>query len=107
MNSGMQKETQLRSLCERLLQTTLSTLSRRPLPASGHQAVSDLYNAVDAYTEAVLHNQRADARVAIEKLAVEALRVVASYELPTSGNVGIDKVRVESLPYRQSVESGV
>jgi hypothetical protein len=91
----MRKESQLRALSERVLQATLSTLVRRPIPSSAHQAAADLYNAVDTYADAVKNNQLLAARAAIEKLAVETMRVLIGYEAPAQ-DVGIDQVKVES-----------
>lgn len=98
----MQQETNMRSLCENLLQATQSILSRRGLPLSGHEAASSLYDVVDEYTQAVIHNQRAQAKAAAQKVAVEALRVYLSYELPkeAQNKVHVDKVSVSNRSER-------
>jgi len=91
----MSKEPQMRALAEHVLQSTLATLPRRPLPISAHQAAAELYDAVDRYTDAINNNQHAAAKAAAEKLAVETFRVLASYELPRVP-AGIDRVHVEN-----------
>jgi len=98
----MQQETNIRSLCENLLQATQSIISRRGLPVSGHEAASTLYDAVDEYTQAVIHNQRGNAKAAAQKVAVEALRVYLGYELPkdAQNEVHIDNVSVKSRSQR-------
>lgn len=90
----MQKtQSHLRSLSERVLNGTLATLTRRPLPVSAHQAAADLYNAVDRYTDAVNHNQLSAAKSAAEKMAVEAMRVLVGYSLPAIPG-SVDNVHV-------------
>ena len=69
----MRTESELRALAERVVQSTLSTLPRRPLVISAHQAAEELYNAVDRYMEAVSANQLTAAKNAAERLAVEAM----------------------------------
>jgi hypothetical protein len=96
----MQKESFLRSLCERLIQSVLATMPRRPL-SSAHQAAANLYDAVDRYTEAVDRNQPQTARAAAERLAVESLRVLMAYELPQT-SVTIDNARVENISAAQN-----
>lgn len=93
----MPKEAQLRNLSERVMQATLATLPRRPLPVSAHQAAEELYNAVDRYMDAVNANQLAAARQAAERLAVEALRVMIGYEMPQVPN-NVERVKVENAP---------
>ena len=92
----MQKDVQLRTLSERVLQSTLSTLARRPLPTSGHQAAAELYDAVDRYTDAVNSNNLSAAHRAAEKLAAESMRVLAGYEMNAAPE-GIDRVHVENV----------
>lgn len=91
----MPNETQLRALCDRVMQSTLSTLPRRPLPVSAHQAAEELYNAVDRYMDAVNTNQLAQAKQAAERMAVEALRVLVGYELPQAPDY-LERVKVEA-----------
>lgn len=91
----MQRETKLRALSERILQSTLSTLPRRPLPVSAHQAAEDLYDALDRYAAAISANQQSAAKAAIERLNVEAMRVLIGYELPQAPSF-IDNVRVDN-----------
>jgi hypothetical protein len=91
----MPKESQMRLLSEKLLNATMASLAKRPLPSTGHQAAQDLYNALDLYTDAINHNQQAAAKSAIEKLAVETLRVAAAYDMPAAPS-GVDSVRVEN-----------
>jgi len=87
----------MRTLSDRVLQATLSTLPRRPLPVSAHQAAEELYNAVDRYMDAVMANNQPRAKAAAERLALEAMRVLVSYELPAAPNY-LHNVRVESIP---------
>ncbi len=93
---GMIREMQIRALVEKVVQSLLSTLPRRPLPASAHQAAAELYEAIDRYVGAASLNQTQGCRNAAESLAVEALRVLMGYELP-SAPAGVDRVRVESV----------
>ena len=92
----MQKETQMRALSERVLQSTLTSMAKRPLPVSGHQAAADLYDAVDRYTDAVNANNLPAAHKAALKLATEALRVLTGYEIPATPS-GVDRVHVENI----------
>lgn len=91
----MPKESQLRTIAERVVQSTLSTLPRRPLPVSAHQAAEELYHAVDRYMDAVNANHMTHARQAAERLAVEAMRVMVGYELPMTPE-WVEKTRVEN-----------
>ena len=91
----MSKETQLRSIFERILPSTLASFEQRPLPLSAHQAAADFYNAVDRYMEAVNRNQHNSARYAAEKILLESLRTLVAYEMPSAPQ-GVDAVRVES-----------
>ncbi len=100
----MPKESQLRALSERVLQSTLSTLPRRPLPISAHQAAEELYNAVDRYMEAVNANQLTQARQAAERMAVEAMRVMIGYEMPMTPDF-VERTRVESTPAAKNAEA--
>lgn len=90
----MSKESQLRALADRVAQTTLASFNKRPLPVSAHQAAADLYFAVDAYTDAVVKNNHAKAKLLAEKLIVEAMRVALGYELPEVP-AGVEYVQVE------------
>jgi len=102
----MPKESQLRHLSERVLQATLSTLPRRPLPVSAHQAAEELYNAVDRYMDAVNSNQLVQARQAAERLAVESIRVMIGYELPQVPG-GVERVQVEETPVKKNAQAEV
>ena len=97
----MRQESQLRALSERVLQATLLTLVRRPVPSSAHQAAADLYNAVDAYADAVKNNRLLAASNAIERLAVESMRVLVGYTAPAQ-DVGIDLIKVEAAAAKRS-----
>jgi hypothetical protein len=90
----MTKVQHLRTLAEKLVGATVASLSRRPLPYSGHQAAESLYTALDVYADAVIKNQSARAKAAAEQLAVEVLRVLCSYQndVPT---VNVDAMHVE------------
>ena len=91
----MLKETLLRSIFERILPSTIASFELRPIAVSAHQALAELYNAVDGCSAAVNRNQHATARHAAEKLLVETFRTLVAYEMPTAPE-GVDKVEVET-----------
>jgi|GEM_PF-2099621 hypothetical protein len=90
----MTKETQLRSIIERVLPSTIASFELRPVPASAHQAAADLYNAVDQYMACVSRNQLSASRRAAEKILLESLRTLMAYEQSAPSNV--DSVKVEA-----------
>jgi len=90
----MTKESQLRSVFERILPSTLASFELRPPPASAHQAAADLYNAVDDYVSCINRNQLGASQHAAEKIFLESLRTLLSYEQPAPSS--IDSVKVET-----------
>jgi hypothetical protein len=85
---------QLHPLVEKLVETTLTSLARRPLPISGHQAAAELYHHVDEYADAVIKNQSGKAKTAIEHLATDVVRLLCAYQRKTQP-VQIDQVHIE------------
>ena len=91
----MSKESHLRSVFEHALPSVLASFEHRPLPVSAHQALSDLYEAVDRYCESVNRNKLSSARYCAERILVETLRTLVAYEMPLPPK-GVDKVKIET-----------
>ncbi len=86
---------QFHPLVEKLVETTLTSLSRRPMPVSGHQAAAELYHHVDEYADAVIKNKPGKAKIAIEHLATDVVRLLCAYQRQTQ-TVEVDKVHIEN-----------
>jgi hypothetical protein len=88
----MQQKMQM--LSDKLVERASLSILHKVTPLSGHQVAAGLYAILDEYADAVFKNDASRATVALEDLAVEALRALALYR-DDGKSVSVDQVRVE------------